>query len=1307
MPNFQADRNLLFGILALQMDFISRDALAKAMQAWVLEKSKPLGQILAEQGALTGDRRDFVEAMIQKHVEVHGNDIGKSLAAVSSAGSVRADLQQIADADLDASLALVSQQPTTDDLAATVGYARVSNAVGTPTSSGLRFRILRQHAKGGLGQVYVAHDEELQREVALKEIQSHHADNKESRARFLLEAEITGGLEHPGIVPVYGLGQYADGRPFYAMRFIRGDSLQSAIKEFHKAEVAGREPGERTLELRKLLGRFIDVCQAIQYAHDRGVLHRDLKPGNIMLGKYGETLVVDWGLAKAAGKFGEPGASAAGDEPTLMPASGGESSETQPGHAIGTPAYMSPEQAAGRHDLLGPASDVYSLGATLYSLLTGKTAVEGKDIAVVLKKVQTGDLIAPRQRKPSVDPALEAVCLKAMALKPADRYASPQGLANDIEHWLADEPVSARAEPLTVRARRWTRQHRTLVTSAAAVLLVATIGSIVASALLANVNGQLEARNLALDTANGRLDVANTSLKGTNERLDVANANLKTTNNDLDGANRNLKTTNVQLGLARKDADNKRQQAEDEKQIAQAVRTFLQYDLLLQADPTHQANRLLMLGSADFKTAENPTIKELLDRAAAELTSKKIERKFPKQPLVQAAILQTVGRTYLGVGDFTKAVAHLERARSLYEANLGPDHLDTITSMGNLALGYEYAGKVDLALLLYEDTLKLRKAKLGPDHPDTLTSMSNLAFGYQTVGKLNLALPLYEETLKLRKAKVGSDHPDTLTSMNNLAGGYQAAGKLDLALPLLEETLLRMKAKLGSDHPNALTCMNNLAAGYLAAGKLELALPLFAETLKLSKAKFGPDHPATLTCMSRLAGGYLAAGKRDLALPLFEQTLKLRKANLGRDHPDTLTSMNNLAEGWREVGRLDLALPLLDETLKLRKDKLGPDHPDTLTTMGNLAESYRAAGKLDLAVRLFKETLKLQKAKLGSDHPNTLITMNNLAEGYRAAGNLDLALPLHEETLKLMKAKLGPDHPHTLNTMNNLAEGYRGAGKLDLAVPLHEETLKLMKAKLGPDHPNTLVSMSNLALAYLAARLPEQALPLVGEFVAGQRKRLGANDLRFGNVLASVSLELLKARQFPEAEKLLRECLPLRAKREPDAWTTFGTQSMLGGALLGQKKYADAEPILLAACLGLQEHEATIPANAKFHLTEAEGRLAEVFEATRKKDETNLQGKLTDAKTAAVHEVKLTAGPPAVIEMQSAEFDTLLRLQDAKGKTLAENDDIDFPGNNLNSRILFIPKADGVYRIIAASFQQTGRGAYQIIIRQYSPAKSK
>src|SRR5262249_53571316 len=213
----------------------------------------------------------------------------------------------------------------------------------------------------GLGQVSVALDRELDREVALKEIQDQHADDPESRARFLREAKITGGLEHPGIVPVYGLGHYGDGRPFYTMRFIQGDSLKDAIERFHQADVPGRDAGQRTLELRKLLGRFLDVCDAVAYAHSRGVMHRDLKPGNIMLGKYGEALVVAWGLAKLLDRT-----EGVVETRPLQPAAAESPPLTQVGAVVGTVAFMSPEQAAGQLDQLGPASDVYSLGATLY-----------------------------------------------------------------------------------------------------------------------------------------------------------------------------------------------------------------------------------------------------------------------------------------------------------------------------------------------------------------------------------------------------------------------------------------------------------------------------------------------------------------------------------------------------------------------------------------------------------------------------------------------------------------------------------------------------------------------------------------------------------------------------------------------------------------------------------------------------------------------------------------------------------------------------------------------------------------------------
>ena len=249
----------------------------------------------------------------------------------------------------------------------------------------------------------------MNREVALKEIKERSADQLHSQAKFLLEAEVTGGLEHPGIVPVYALGHHDDGRPYYAMRFIRGKSLHDAIRRFHADESLKADPGIRLLAFQKLLRRFTDVCNAIGYAHSRGILHRDLKPDNVMVGKYGETLVVDWGLAKAIGHSGEAGKTFHDPEDplpeaSLEPISADGLAATQAGSLVGTPAYMSPEQASGRLDLLGPASDIYGLGATLYHLICNRPPVSGTSLGEVLAKVQSGDCPRPRTLVPLARP---------------------------------------------------------------------------------------------------------------------------------------------------------------------------------------------------------------------------------------------------------------------------------------------------------------------------------------------------------------------------------------------------------------------------------------------------------------------------------------------------------------------------------------------------------------------------------------------------------------------------------------------------------------------------------------------------------------------------------------------------------------------------------------------------------------------------------------------------------------------------------------------------------------------------------------
>jgi serine/threonine-protein kinase len=402
-------------------------------------------------------------------------------------------------------------------------------------SPAARYRPLRPHARGGLGEVQLAEDVELGREVALKRIQGRYVHDPEVRRRFLREAEITGRLEHPGIVPVYGLTYDGEGQPCYAMRFIEGQTLRDMIRRFHAADRPGRETAEQRLALRELLGRFLTVCNTIAYAHSRGVLHRDLKPANVMLGKYGETVVVDWGLAK---RFRQeeperPAGEAAPADPAEPPEA---DAGTRPGTVAGTPAYMSPEQAAGDWDRVGPASDIYSLGATLYELLVNRPPVVGTSRADVIRQIGRGDLLPPRQVRPAVPRALEAVCLKALARKPEDRYATATELAEDVARWLADEPVTAYAEPWHVKARRWMRRHRLAVSGVAAAAVVLAISLAVGGVLLGAANAKLRQQTLDLADQQAKTQAAlQAEAKRRKETREALDAQTSTVMEDLLG----------------------------------------------------------------------------------------------------------------------------------------------------------------------------------------------------------------------------------------------------------------------------------------------------------------------------------------------------------------------------------------------------------------------------------------------------------------------------------------------------------------------------------------------------------------------------------------------------------------------------------------------------------------------------------------------------------------------------------------------------------------------------------------------------
>jgi PAS domain S-box-containing protein len=410
------DRNLLFGVLALQADLIDSQQFVEVCTLWTSRKDTLLADLLLERGWLLPADRAHLDYLVQRKLARHGGDRA-GLATVGD--EIKRSLAALGDADIQRSLAGLPR-PREPGPEATVDH------VPAPAE---RYRLTGLHATGGIGRVWLARDRNLGRDVALKELRPEKADQRAHWTRFLQEARITGQLEHPGIVPVYEVGRRPDSQqPFYTMRFVKGRTLSEAAQEFHRRRCQGQV---QPLDLVTLLNAFVAVCQTVAYAHSRGVLHRDLKGQNIILGDFGEVLVLDWGLAKL---LDQP--EAAAQPSTGLTGEGDEDSEqTLPGQALGTPSYMAPEQAAGRLDLIERRTDVYGLGAVLYEILTGRPPFSGPDTAAVLRKVQEEEPAPPREFWPEVPPALEALCLRALARQPADRPAAAAELALEVQGW--------------------------------------------------------------------------------------------------------------------------------------------------------------------------------------------------------------------------------------------------------------------------------------------------------------------------------------------------------------------------------------------------------------------------------------------------------------------------------------------------------------------------------------------------------------------------------------------------------------------------------------------------------------------------------------------------------------------------------------------------------------------------------------------------------------------------------------------------------------------------------------------------------
>ncbi len=744
-----------------------------------------------------------------------------------------------------------------------------------PGGSPRRYETLRLHAKGGLGEVFVARDGELNREVALKRIQADHAARPDSLRRFLVEAEVTGRLEHPGIVPVYGLGRDADGRPCYAMRLIQGETLQDAIRRFHglqkdeggrmKDESQANEAGssfrlhpssfgERRLAFRQLLTRFVSVCYTMAYAHSRGILHRDLKPANIMLGKFGETLIVDWGLAKPFERT-EPKPDAS--EATLLPTAYPDQAATLTGAAIGTPAYMSPEQAEGEGAL--QTSDIYGLGATLYTLLTGEPPFHSRQVAEVLQQVRRSEFTRPRQLKPDTPKPLEAICLKAMALRPADRYATALDLAADLEHWLADEPVRAWREPWTAKARRWVGRHRTLVAGLGAAAVAAVL---ILSAVTAFLTAAWDSERLAKELAQRQ--------------------------------EREAERQRDEAALQRDRAAKNAQRARD------AV------DSMLTAVADEQLRHVRGM---------EPVRRALLEKALV------FYQGFLKEQSEDPATRLETARAHRRVGDINKLMGKHEEAQKAYreglevlaklvadfpkEAAYRSEQAKTLNNLGN---SFRITRNQKEAVKAFQQAIETSQ-QLVKDFPKELEYLVDLAFHHGSLGllyqdfsffadaekHLRKELELHEEALRANPASDAEKHK-VVRACINLA-------RLGLAhLPMRESEQLQHKA---------LALMEPLAARY-------------------------PGHAPYQDDLATLYGGlgivYRRTDRPADAEAAYQKALPIRE-RLAREHPqvpayqESLAFVHgNLGRLYSNTNRLPQAETSFQQALGLR-DRLMRDYP--------------------------------------------------------------------------------------------------------------------------------------------------------------------------------------------------------------------------------------------------------------------------------------------------------------------------------------------------------------------------------------------